>query len=286
MCAQFREARHNDGFDDSERPPWLVLSPAFPKTVMIEGAVGWTVSSTAPAMVRVFPASVSQQRQELSVFGLVRGEASIVARSPQGQVITLRVLVRDLVTYKLGFYLVSDTATSDSAGHHTERTEADVDTALQDVIAIYLPQALICFSKLEVRPVTCLRNLGRSIQVPGGNQGLGREFESLAEASQDRSLRSLSVANHPDFRVFFVWALTNLGGRRRDDMEGVGEIGGTNLMVEDRLGAELAVVLAHEIGHLLGVEHRGGEHRGWLMYPTTQGVGRKIPKRHAAIMNP
>jgi len=57
------------------------------------------------------------------------------------------------------------------------------------------------------------------------------------------------------------------------------------LLVEDGVAANAATVVAHEVGYCLGLDHPGAR-RGWLMLPTTQGLGTTIRKRHVDILNP
>ena len=42
------------------------------------------------------------------------------------------------------------------------------------------------------------------------------------------------------------------------------------MLVEDQLSADAGTIVAHEVGHALGLQHRPSDRvrRGWLMYPT------------------
>ena len=97
-------------------------------------------------------------------------------------------------------------------------------------------------------------------------------------------IRSLDIANHARVRVHFVWALQRArsGG---SDLDGAGRIGGSALLIEDRLSRNVGLVIAHEVGHCLGLDHRGSR-RGWLMFDGAEGIGPTMPKRYVDFLNP
>lgn len=275
-----------DGLDTSETPPWLFVGLG-PKTIRLRDAANWSVSNSNQDiinMVVVGPQTVSERRLIFTVSSI--GVSTVTARAPSGrQTIQLKVYSRPLVQHNIAFYFVHD-----SGDHHTRRLRSEVALILQRLNEIYFPQANVMFQQVDVQDVTVPRNLGPHIDIP--RQGAGQEFTAIQDATQPvqmLGLRALSAANHARIRVHFVWSVR--GGRGHEgDVEGVGVIGSTSLLIEDRLAAHVGTVIAHEVGHCLGLTHPAHAdrtvRRGWLMFPTTQGLGTSIAKRHVDILNP
>lgn len=284
------ECRNNqDGLDTSENPPWLLVGFGFPKTIRLRDAANWTVSNSHPGVVTMTVSEPRTLPERTIVFIPTSvGVSTVEARSPNGrQTIQLRVYTRPLILHTIAFYFVRDQA---NPPHQTRRPPAEAVQILRRLNEIYFPQANILFNQIDLQSVTIPGNLGPHIDLPRQVTDSGPEFAAIQNATQPNRIlgvRALSPANHARVRVHFVWSILR-AGRANIDTDACGTIGGDTVLVEDRLSANVGTVVAHEVGHALGLQHRPSDQvrRGWLMYPYTQGVGTIIPKRQVDILNP
>jgi Matrixin len=275
--------RSGDGLDPTERPPMLLVSVRTPKRLRLRDAANWSLSAPRHGLVSVAadgPPNSTDRPITVTAWG--EDMTTIEARSSDGrQALYLTVYTRPSQEVTIAFYLMRD-----SGGHATRRTEAEAGQILQRLNEIYEPQTNITFAQVDLQTITVSQDLGRNIDLPRRGQGAGAEFtaiEQATEAMRAMGVRALSAANHARVRVHFVWSLRRAA--TSDDLEGSSRIGGNTLLVEDRLAANVGTVVAHEVGHCLGLDHPGAQ-RGWLMFPTTRGLGTTIPKRHVDILNP
>jgi hypothetical protein len=277
--------RNGDGLDSSDSPAWLLVQVGVPKQVRLRDAAGWTLNAPRHGLVSVTDDGALQspdRRVTVTAYG--PDMTTIAARSPDGRhAVHLAVYTRPLLRCNIAFYFMRD-----SGGHATRRVEAEAGQVLQRLNAIYQSQANIVFDQVDLQSITVPRDLGSQIDLPRQRPGagVGPEFaaiEDATEAMRVMGLRALSAAMHARVRVHFVWRVSRRGSA--DDTEGTARLGGTALLVEDRVAADLGTIVAHEVGHLLGLDHPGAR-RGWLMFPTTQGIGTTIPKRHVDVLNP
>jgi hypothetical protein len=272
--------RRGDGLDPTERPPALLVSVGTAKRIRLRDAANWSLTAPRQGLVAV-AADGPANSADRPVMVTATGEdmTTIEARSPDGRrAIYLTVYTRPSIQHNIAFYFMRD-----SGGHATRRTEADAGRILQRLNDIY-SQANVSFDQIDLQTITVARDLGRKIDLP--REGVGEEFmaiESATEAMRVLGVRALSPARHARVRVHFVWALQRQASG--DDLEGAGRIGGNTLLVEDTVAGDAGTVIAHEIGHCRGLDHRSAQ-RGWLMFPTTQGLGTTLPKRHVDLLNP
>ncbi len=273
-----------DGLDASEDPPWLLLSADAPKQIRLRDAAHWSVSAPGHGLVSVVvDGAPGAPDRGITVTAFGEGTSTIEARSPDGRrTIHLTVYTRPMLSMTIAFYFACD-----EAGHRTTRPMAEAAGILQRLKDIYSPQANITFHQVDFQPVTVPGDLGPHIDLPSPGHGAGAEFaaiEAATVAQRVMGVRALSQALHARLRVHFVWSIHQVGVGG-DDVEGASLIGGDTLVIEDNLSAEVGAVVAHEVGHALGLTHHGAHHH-WLMYPTTQGFGTTIPKRHVDLLNP
>lgn len=274
-----------DGLDSSDRTPWLLLRVNTPKQLRLRDAANWVVSAPRQGLVSAVADGLpTLADRTITVTAVGAGTTTIEARSPDGRhAIYLTVYTRPLLSVTIAFYFVRDSA---DPRHGTTRPMAEADQILRRLNEIYTPQANLTFQQVDLQTVTVPGDLGPHVDLPRG-RGAGPEFASIEAATvpmQVMGLRALSGAMHARVRVHFVWSLRRAGSRG-GDLEGAARIGGNALMIEDRLAADVGTVVAHEVGHALGLDHPGAL-RGWLMFPTTQGLGTMIPKRHVDVLNP
>lgn len=275
--------RNGDGLDSSEDPPWLLLRINAPKQIRLHDAADWTVSTHSQGTVSVADGAPGMPDRIITVTALGEGTSTIEARSPDGRrTIQLTTYTRPILVKTVAFYFASD-----EAGHFTTRPMAEAAVILQRLSDIYSPQANITFRQVDLQQVTVPGNLGPHINLPSSGDSPGAEFaaiEAATVAQRVMGVRAVSRSLHARLRVHFVWSV-HKAGSGGDDVEGVSLVGGDTLVIEDKLSAQVSVVVAHEVGHALGLDHPGA-HSHWLMYPTTQGLGTTIPKRHVDLLNP
>lgn len=270
-----------DGLDTSVDPPWLLVGMGSSwKRIRLREGTNWSVTNSDPAVVRMAVQAPALRDREIKFMATGVGESTIEARSPDGRRgIQLKVYTRPRREHTIAFYFVRD-----GADHRTQRPRAEVGDILRRLRDIYLPQANVDFRSVDVQDVSVPGDLGSNVDIPA--QGAGQEFTAIQNATRPEQvlgLRALAGGSHARVRVHFVWSIR--GPRRHGDTEGVGLVGGDSLLVEDRV-ADIGLVLAHEVGHCLRLDHPSVRRRGWLMNATTQSYGPTIPKQHVDILNP
>ncbi len=279
-----------DGLDMSENPPWLLVGLGLPKVIRLRDAANWTVNNSNPGVVTMTVGEPSTRPERpIVLIPIGMGVSTIEACAPGGrQRIQLRVYTRPLVLHPIAFYFVRDQARP--VAHQTRRPQAEAAQILRRLNEIYYPQANILFNQIDLQSITLPGDFGPDIDLPRREIDPSPEFaavQSATEPGRVLGVRALHPANHARVRVHFVWSIRR-AGRASIDTEGCGTIGGDTVLVEDQLSADAGTIVAHEVGHALGLQHRPSDRvrRGWLMYPHIQGLGTFIPKRHVDILNP
>ena len=172
--------------------------------------------------------------------GLKEGKTLLWARRGSKNVATMVVEVKPERTVTVAFNYVRDTA-----GHRTTRTANTVAELVRKLNDIYQPQANLTFRMLEAREVEIPKDLGDKV-IRDRKNAKTDGFSSLVA----ERVKAAQV------NVFFVWECQRAG--RTHDTDGVAEIATsrnekTNCMVEDALGMKFENIVAHEIGHNLGL---------------------------------
>lgn len=275
----FSRSKDNDGFEAvSNSSRRLLLLPLHETKVvwLIHGA-GLRVDARPAGVVRVFEPlaqqSINNVWRQIVVRGLTAGRATVEAKNGDEVKARLSITVKPVLTIPTAFHFVGDTTTPDHRTGVSSRVgkiqPSDVDTLVQSMNEIFLPQAAIRFQKMYWRFVTVNGNIGNSVVV-AANPVAGDLWHRIT-ALGDKSAR---------FNVFFVrdMDVNGLAGNQG----GATGIGGKDCLIED---SESGVSLAHEAGHALGLPDIPGK-KTWLMFPTTGEQRRFIPRSQADRMNP
>ncbi len=179
--------------------------------------------------------------RKFTIKGLKKGKAVIWAknRSKISAQVTIQVIPQRIVAIAFNYV-------SDSAGNKTKRSPKTANFLLRKLNNIYLPQANVNFQIVAARKLKINATLGKVV------------IRDLKKPSKDQF--SVLIANRfpkAQVNVFFVWECQKAG--KAHDTDGVAEIAvsrneKTNCMVEDNLGASFERVVAHEVGHNLGLK--------------------------------
>jgi hypothetical protein len=271
---RFMEFQPFDGFDPADpvrnTPPWQMVPLGGSKLVRILNANQVRkVTSNNPAIARaVFLGGVIQ------VFGVNRGSTIIKIRDAAGRVLArLDVTVKRKRVVRTSFFFVED-----SGGNKTARSSAEVGPAITGMTAIWLPQANVEFTQRNItKPLTFKQNFGSEVRFTAHLPGVPlKEHEwDIVVAKRDFGA---------DFNIFFVWEY-------EDDINpGDNADAGTlasqrSCLCDDSLtGHGLALVLAHEAGHNMGLDH--DLRPGNLMGTAPTDLEKKVTKRQIDRVNP
>ena len=109
-------------------------------------------------------------------------------------------------------------------------------------------------------------------------------FLDLETPAETNSLLAIDVVPSPTINIFYVDTVTGCGATTSPAVVGCGQVGGNNQVIESSFaaggfGAEL---LAHELGHNLGLPHLAGAN---LMNPTLNNNTTLTPAQVTTIRN-
>jgi hypothetical protein len=305
MNPRFEHVLDNYGFDPFATPQWLMVPLHDIKPLWLVDAKGLTVRSSAPrvAAVAVEPVPAADNRSILRVEGKAAGRALVEILQGQRVLKTLAVTVRRRVTLGLSFHFVSDSAKP--VAHSTVRAPADLAVMLLELNRIYEPQTNITFTKKNHFLQKFDKDFGRAVSYKTDSQDRplkGHEY-SLVTSRRDAAAQ---------INVYCVWE----NGLFYEDTRGkLNEVSALsyatrrNIMLGDWDGYEdrnrdgvadnnpeweNARMLAHEIGHILGIADvtktrkpaRTLRHAARVVVNPhyVMGSGPFIPKVHSDIM--
>lgn len=281
---QFKAVTKMQGFDWSAGTSWQMVPLGGQRLVALTAADGWhltRVTSLNPTIAEV--AEVPQahlsvdQRQALSpgdhvfrIKGNGRGTTRVQVWSSVGIVaIELEVCVKASLVVEPAFNFVGDIA-----GHRTAYSTANVSAWINGLNYIYTGQANITFRPKSARNVTVGKNLGPMVQHPDWSRGTpARDEWKMVTDLGDKKAR---------FNIFLVWGFENeqeknvlAGGSKNSDC-----------LIKDRTDSKAVVVIAHELGHLLGLDdvYDPGRRRELMYFHDSFGI--HIPRQDANKINP
>jgi hypothetical protein len=256
---RFEPMRNLDGFDAGPFPSQMVPVEGS-KDVRVLNARGLRVDNFWPSVMEVKEMPRDSRFPGDRIFrlsGRIEHVDSLSAWSPAGErlgQLSCQVRAKRKVTVTFNFV-------KDTAGHQTKRPMATVDALIEGLNDIYGLQANVAILKSHVREVKVARDLHR-IVGPAGKSEANDELGSVTALRDSRA----------DINVFFVWDFEFPG--RQEHRSSGGSIG-TNCLVDDT-AIDSIQVLAHEMGHSLGLPNLDGKsEKDRLMY-SLEGSGRRL----------
>lgn len=311
MSVRFEAYRTNEGFDESATPNWIMVSLKNRNRVWLIGEEGLTVTSTAPGIASVEveyvdPLIKRPNETLLNITGNASGRTFIEVRKGKLFLGKLEVSVKSSVTLNVSFHFVSDNA--NPINHATNRKPEELSEMISILNSIYVPQTNISFKLKNYSLLKFNKNMGDAVNYnmdyQTGKIMKGHEWDMVV-AKRDRSTH---------INVFFVWK-NEFVSKTDKGLETSGALGyvigdGRDCLVEDWDGFvdrnndgtaenspawENARMLAHEIGHVLGIFDITKTRR--IRIPQSRqrmrvlvndhyvlGSGPFIPKNHSNIM--
>lgn len=264
---RFEATQELQGFDNTIIPRWQMVPLNGERRVRLMDGADLTVVSanTGVATVHEVKKCFVHGGREFIIKGHTKSNIQILAKKGPATVIRLDVSVKSKKTVTMTFNYVSDTS-----GHQTRRKPGSLQPTFDHANKLFQDQINVELVKRSVNPnYSVAGNLGQIVKwtgVPGTD-----EWRKVV-ANRDTS---------SDLNVFFVWRY------EQDEKLGDGADAGTaggNCLLEDDLAWPFWHVLAHEIGHHLGVSAHTVNARDLMV--GGQGAGAFIPRAHANVMNP
>ncbi len=312
MNIRFEPVLENYGFDASAAPPWLMVASRGEMPLWMINGEGLTARSINPTIATavVETGSKIKGRVILRVKGVLPGNTFVDILAGNRVIQRLEVAVKSPVKLNVSFHFVSDSA--QPVAHSTNRTPAELGQMIFWLNSIYQPQTNITFTLKDFFNQKFKGNMGSAVNFNMDSQGRpikGHEWNLVT------SKRDLGA----HINVFFVWRNEFITLNARGKREVSGALGyiigdGRDCMIQDWNGYEdrdndgvadnsaeweTARMLAHEIGHVLGIHDVMKTRRQRRIDPGSaarierivvnphyvMGSGPFIPKMHANIMH-
>jgi hypothetical protein len=269
------------GFDPFVNPKTLIVPSGAENFIGLYDAEGMTVSESDPSIVKIVknePGKVTFERK-ITLKGISEGTAFIEVKKNNIVQTRLEVGVLKRKQVSISFHFVKD-----NSKHKTRRLLSQIFSLMTELNKIYTPQANIEFILKSSRIVKVKTNLGDQVNFPEelykGEVKTGKkEWDAITKLGD-----KLAGIN-----VFFVHLLaTNEYLKTCKDKKHCGDLNGYHafkncMIADDVVEDEFAAVVAHEIGHALGiVEHNPLAYYLMSKFGTVQVL---IPKAESVQMN-
>ena len=277
MAIEFHPLAQRLGFDPDAVPQWQMVPAGGTRIIRVTDVGAHTLSSSNPGILRVNELVRAAGTSLVSLHGLRDGTAQLHVKNGAAIAARLDVDVKRKRTVRTAFNFVAD-----NAGHRTARGLGTEDNLIRRANAILTPQANVEITKHRARNVTVPKNLRRVIRFSSHLRGIrARQHEWDDVVAQGDATA--------DINVFFVWEYEQDRTPHVDNTEGAAL--GTDVLMDDDVGDDAHhhgdhVTLAHEIGHVLGVDHTAVAQTKFLLSPGSVRSDVFISKGHANTMNP
>lgn len=272
---RFREAGRLTGFEPSTDPrklDSLIVPIGRDKGVRLDGApsVGRLILQN-PGLAVVSPV-IGPFPSVIRVRGLAPGGTVLEAWNDIGTVLLaeLELVIKPTLVKSLALHVVGDTA-----NHGSRRSSSSIRSMVDESAALYRDQSNVEIAwDGSVRIVRVNIDLGAKVEA-GFPPNLGAEWNTIAaEGDPAASLRGFFVHDF-DFT-----------DTAKDEFGGAGGIPARDFMMgDDTPGRFETKVLAHEMGHCLGLEH--ADQADQLMSNSRAlPSGFRISREETEIINP
>ncbi len=260
----FSETSENSGFDATvpepwtEDPPWLIIPLDGTNTAQVSYdpdscPEGVTFSIDDPSLAEVDPEAASGSPQIITVSASAVGETTLSAKSGTCSAdLRLRIVPRR--TIQLHFWWMRD-----QAGHTTTR-EDNTPALIAYFDSVFGPQANVYFEAVIEGDVTVPGNLGDPIDVrtniPPYTFPPYVNWNDIPVTAVTAALLNAVArpSGNDSVNILFVWnILDNLP-------DGVAFTARKDCVISDATDNR---VIAHEIGHALGLSSRGTNPHNW-----------------------
>jgi hypothetical protein len=289
--AQFLPAFKRQGYDGGKLAWQTVPIVSGPRYVVLRNGAKFRVSSRDSSICKVteirqesLPSRsdgtrLQQDDRVFQLSGYNQGIGYIDADDGSGRV-TLSVYTTMPKLLRVAFFFVRD-----SVPHKTRRFPAEALDWMKQMNGIFIGQADVHLIFETARELEVPLNLGPRIDIKKKTPSEEAHIASWGAFSEvSRKLAEGSQAFKPDVAIYLVWRL------EVTDEKG-NEVGATidrhTILVDDTVkNANTAAVMAHEVGHALGLEHEDHEPHCLMFYKntstsTTHLTHRDVQKIHA-----
>jgi len=274
------------GFDETARPPWLMVGHRKIKTMLLEFGRGKLVKSMTPHIADISKdGSDEGDNSFFMIEGKSPGQGRIEVRNPKTRALeaALAVSVKNEMTYGVTFNFVQDYLNNKTT------LQSGIADALKDSLnEIYRDQTNITFELLQARhlPIDLILN---DAVIEERDIIDNKMKTGFARLPQEREWNKIFAANANDgFNIYFVPS-----DKKASENDTLVFTKGSNCIIED--GKQLPMyTLAHAIGRMLGCDFTTDRNRMNQLMFWDPGVESKffsrsddcIPRDCANIMNP
>jgi len=238
----FVAANACSAFDDTIAPHAIMVKTGGTNTANAQIAPAGATSNISfesddTAKATVSPATSSGTPQAITVTGVAKGEANILAKQTgtASVLATLRVSIKDNLPKTVEVHKITDTANTPNLVPTNAPTAASLETFLNDNI----------WGKQANVTVTVTRSDHRVRYDLDGNQKLADPVLESATSREIDAITAVAKTASKDFNIYYI---NEMEVPHAFTMRGRGET-----WIQDTHVNSTANVTAHELGHALGI---------------------------------